>query len=351
MAMTSDDRLEIQVAVDGVPIPGLLRASVATTNSFSADTFSLTFSTGSRVSSNIGFWSSVPSACLTVTAVSSRVYGRTYQDLITGMIDTIHVNPIQGTVTVDGRDLSSLLIDAYRQQDFVNQTASEIVSTIAQYHDLRPVVTATTENIGRYYGDGHTKLSLGQFSRIQSDWDLVVQLARLSNFDVFVQAKSLHFRPASRYTDSPVFIDLRDMKRVRIERNLNTAASTTATVQSWNSRNMAAYQSSSVSEPAAANAGPPSGAKPSFLFSGSNYTSGQVSDLAGRYAAELGRLTTILEMDMPWDLSLSPRTVILLSNTDSSFDTTYQIDSIERHYSSTSGSAQALRAAQISAIY
>ena len=35
------------------------------------------------------------------------------------------------------------MIDSYRQQDFVNQSASEIVSAIAQYHNLQAVVTPT----------------------------------------------------------------------------------------------------------------------------------------------------------------------------------------------------------------
>ncbi len=176
-------------------MPGLLRASIATTNCFSADTYSLTFAIGGP--ENIAFWSTISSAYLEVTAVASSMLGPTYYNLISGMADTIHVDPIHRTVGVEGRDLSSSLVDSYRQQDFVNQSASEIVSTIAQYHGLKPVVTATSGTVGRYYGDGYTKLSLGQFSSLQSDWDLVVQLARQNNFDVFVE-KSVTLFPGFR---------------------------------------------------------------------------------------------------------------------------------------------------------
>jgi hypothetical protein len=51
-------------------------------------------------------------------------------------------------------------------------------------------------------------------------------------------------------------------------------------------------------------------------------------------------------MAMPWDLSLSPRTVMLLTATDSQLDTTYRIESIERYFSTTSGSRQIIRAAK-----
>lgn len=151
MPIAPAHRMEFMVFINGRPVSGLLRASIVTTNCFSADTFALTFGIGAYPLGDIAFWSSISSAYLKI-AVSSTVRP-TYQSLITGMIDTVLVDPIYGTAGVDGRDLSSSMIDSYRQQDFVNQTASEVVSAIAQYHGLNPVVSSTTANVGRYYGD------------------------------------------------------------------------------------------------------------------------------------------------------------------------------------------------------
>jgi phage protein D len=338
--------MEVQVSLNGDPISGLLQAVIATTNTFSADTYSLTFAIGGSASNDMAFWSLASSAYIEVTAVISSAYGSTYQSLIVGMADAIHVDPIMRTVAVEGRDLSSSMIDSYRQQDFVNQTASEIVSTIAQYHGLQPVVTATSGNVGRYYGDGYTKLSLGQFSRLQSDWDLLVQLARQNAFDVFVDGKSLYFQPAGSAANALISISLLDTNSVQIERDFNISTNTTARVQSWDSQNLVAYNSDNPSSGAAVNQGASAVNQP-FLFLGSNYTSQQVADAAVRYAAEATRLGTILHLDMPWDLSLAPRATILLDGTGSTFDTIYMIDSIERHYSSTSGSRQLIRAAQV----
>jgi hypothetical protein len=343
MLQRSADTMEVQISINGDQISGLLRASIATTNCFSADTYSLTIALGS--SGNTALWSAVCSAYVEVTAVTSSAYGPTYQSLITGMADTIHADPIRGTVGVEGRDLSSSMIDAYRQQDFVNQTASEIVSIIAQYHSLQPVVTPTSGNVGRYYSDGYTKLSLGQFSRLQSDWDLVVQLARQNDFDVFVEGQSLYFQPSGGFANALVPVSIQDVQSARIERNLTISTNATAKVQSWNSQNMAAYDSDNPEGGAVAPQGSSTTNLP-FLFSGANYTSQQVTDSAQRYSAELSRLGTVLHLDMPWDLSLAPRATILLTDTNSLFDTTYLIDSIERHYSPTSGSKQTVRATQ-----
>jgi hypothetical protein len=339
------DWMELQISLNGAPVEGLLHASIVTSNCFSSDSYALTFAMGPSPLSDILFWSSLSDIYVQISL--SVDYGPTFRSLISGMIDTIVVDPIQRTVAIEGRDLSSTLIDAYSQQDFVNQTASEVASTIALNHGLIPIVIATSGNVGRYYGDGHTRLSLGQFSRLRSDWDLVVQLARENVFDVFVQGMSFFFQPSTPLGDIPVHIALRDVKSIRFEQTLTIASNSTARVQSWDSQNVTSYASNATgddtdtAQPSAlANSQP-------FLFSASNFTSQQVADSAGRYAAELSRLGTVMHIEMPWDLTLSPRTIILIDETNSLLDAIYRIETIERHYSTTSGSSQIIRAVAI----
>ncbi|HBK05776.1 MAG TPA: hypothetical protein DDZ81_07900 [Acetobacteraceae bacterium] len=324
----------IEVTIDGTPISGLLWAYIVTTNSFSADTYALTFAIGVQPQEDIGFWSSLTAGTVEV--------GADYNSLITGIIDTIRIDPIRGVATIEGRDLSGRLVDCYRQQDFVNQTASEVVSTIARYHGLPPVVTTTEGNIGRYYADGYTKLSLGQFSRSQSDWDLIVQLAREAAFDVFVQGTSLYFQPPTSATTVPIALSLRDVQALYVDRNINMANNSSAQVQSWNSRDMVSYSSLQAQQSGAS--GSPS---LPFLFSGSNYTAQQVTDTMSQYTAELGRLTTTLRIEMPWNAALTPRTIIMLSGTGSALDTTYRVDTVERRFSASSGSEQTIYACQV----
>jgi hypothetical protein len=342
MSESLTSRLELQVSMNGSPVQGLLQASIVTSNCFSSDSYSLTFAMGALPLNDIAFWSTLSSAYVEISVTAA--YEPIAQNLISGMIDTIHINPVQGIVAVEGRDLSSSLIDSYRQQDFVNQTASEIASTIASYHGLNPVVTATSSNVGRYYGDGYTRLSIGQFSRLRSDWDLMVQLARENEFDVFVQGSTLFFQPSTYSGGLPVHIAFRDVKSIRFEQTPSVGSNATARVQSWNSQNMASYASNAASGgPDPTRDSAPANNQP-FLFSAANFTSQQVTDTAGRFTAELARLGTVLHIEMPWDIALSPRTIILIDETSSPLDTTYKIDNIERHYSTTSGSSQTIRA-------
>ncbi len=329
----------IQVTIDGTPIYGLLRASIVATNSFCADTYVLTFAIGAQPQNDIGFWASVTSGIVTVSAGQTSPYGPIYNPLITGIIDAIGVDPVHGVATVEGRDLSGRLVDCYRQQDFVNQTASEIVATIAQYHGLPPQVAATEGNVGRYYADGYTKLSLGQYSRLQSDWDLIVELAREAAFDVYVQGTSLYFQPQTVPMGVPIGLSLHQVQGLFIERNVNVSLNATAQVQSWNSRDMASYSSLPNQQ-----TGP---ASLPFLFSGSNYTSQQVTNSMSQYGAELARLATTLRIEMPWNPALTPRTIIVLSGTNSVLDRAYRIDSVESRFSGASGSEQTIFACQI----
>lgn len=332
----------IQVTINSTPIFGLIRASIVTTNSFCADTYGLTFTIGVQPQNNIVFWSSLTSGTIEVSAVQPSPYGPIYNSLITGFIDTIRIDPIHGVATIEGRDLSGRLVDSYRQQDFVNQTASEIVTTIAQYHGLPPVVTETQGSIGRYYADGYTKFSLGQYSRLQSDWDLIVQLAREAAFDVFVQGTALYFQPQTATAGAPIELPIRDVQGLFIERNINVGINATAQVQSWNSHDMASYSSFPNPQPGAS--GTPS---LPFLFSGSNYTSQQVTDSMSQYSTELARLSTTLRIEMPWNAALRPRTIIVVSGTNSVLDRAYRIDTVESRFSGSSGSEQTIHACQI----
>ena len=348
MAAFTSRGASLQVLVNGVRTDRLLHASIVNSNCFSSDHYAVTLAVNMATSDEISFWSSLSTGFVEIDLVDNS---STSQPLISGLIDSMAIDPIRSTVAIEGRDLSSILIDSYRQQDFVNQTASEVVSAVAQQHGLTPVVTPTLGSVGRYYGDGFTRLSLGLYSRLRSDWDLVVQLARENSFDVFVQANNLVFQPSESGNDVPVYIPREGVTAMRFEKSLAIPPNATASVQSWNSRDKTSYSSdssSSLPDPTQLDGTNVQSASPQslqpFLFSAANFTSEQVVNCASRFAAELNRLGVTAILEMPWDLSLSPRTTIFLGDTGSALDGAYKIDSIERHFSTTSGSNQVIRA-------
>jgi hypothetical protein len=339
--MTAETILDFNVVVtlDGLSIDGIKQLNIVNTNSYSCDTFSVSLVVGRSPLTSASFWTEIQGGQIDV--VADLKDGRSGARLITGRIDTMHMDPLRQIVVLEGRDLSAGLIDAYRQQDFVNQSASEIVTTIALQHGLEPIVTTTAGNVGRYYSDGFTRLSLGQYSKYRSDWDTIVQLGRQSGFDVFVQGTSLYFQPAAQPIGAPVLVSANDLLTMRVERSLYLDPDSQVSVRSWNSQDMASYSnqpnqySNSTIDPIS-NQG--------YLFTDANLTASQVDSFAGQLGTELGRLRTVLHLEMPWNLKISARSLILLTDTQSSLNGLYVVDSLERDYSTVHGSTQRIRA-------
>jgi prophage tail gpP-like protein len=144
--------MSLLVTVNNDLVPGLLQGNVTTSNYFSADCFSLTFAPRRNATFDLAAWAGLSTLYVTVADGGSP----TPPNLITGIADSLTVDPILQTISLEGRDLSARLIDSYSQRDFVNQTASEIVEAIAADHGLAAQATATSGNVGRYFGDGFT---------------------------------------------------------------------------------------------------------------------------------------------------------------------------------------------------
>jgi hypothetical protein len=111
-----------------------------------------------------------------------------------------------GRLQIEGRDLSSRLIENKTQEAFVNQTSSQVATTLAQRRGLTPQVTATTTLVGRYYQQDHVRDSLNQFSRTTTEWDLLIYLAQREGFDVFVKGTTLYFQPTTDPSADPYVV-------------------------------------------------------------------------------------------------------------------------------------------------
>ncbi len=130
------------------------------------------------------------------------------------------IDPALGLVHLDGRDLTTSLIETRTQETFANRTASEIATLLAGRHSLTAQVVPTTTPVGRYYQDEHDRITLDQFSHATTEWDLLVFLARQESFDVFVQGQSLYFQPATQPTDIAMAVRPGDLIDLKLERSL-----------------------------------------------------------------------------------------------------------------------------------
>lgn len=259
--------------------------------------------------------------------------------LLQGQADTIHIDPIHNTIEIDGRDLTARLLDARTQETFANQTASEIAKTLAGRHSLNPVVTPTTTLAGRYYGAEHDRITLGQFSRSTTEWDLLTFLAAREGFEVFVAGQALYFQPLSQAA-APLILTPADCISLSLERALTLARDIEVTVKSWNTRQQTAFSQTARSAPQGHGA---TGTPQKIVVVRPNLSSNDALQLAQRILSDLSSHERIVHADLPGDVTLTPRSRITLTGTNTDFDQTYYIAEIDRQFSLRHGFTQRLR--------
>jgi len=330
---------------DGTPIQGVVEAEVHSNNHYAADRFAAVVAMGVDLWTTATYWASQTDILLDVQF--SLDGGATYTSLIQGLIDNVSIDVLNGLLHVEGRDLTASMIDNRTQETFANRTSSEIATIYAQRHNLIPVVTATTTPVGRYYQSEHDRMTLNQFSRSMTEWDLLVFLAGQEGFDVFVSGTSLYFQPTPTSLSIPYLVTPALLQNLRLERSLTLARDIVVTVKSWNSRQQNAFTQtmrSSGRASAGATTTRQSGPPQHYVFVRPNLTMNDALKLAQQKAAELTQHERVWEATMPGDLTLNPRSMIQLTGTATDFDQTYFVDMIDRHLSVEGGFVQRLRA-------
>ncbi len=335
----------LRLLANGMRITGVIDAEVIANNHYGADRFSAAVALGTDPWAPAGFWASQTD--IQVDVQFSLDGGASFQSLLVGAVDSVAIDPILGHVQIHGRDLTAGLIEARTQETFANRTASEIATILAGRHQLVPVITQTTTPVGRYYQSEHDRITLGQFSRATTEWDLLVFLARQEGFDVFVQGQELHFQPPSSAPTLAQVIRPTDATELRLERALTLARDIEVTVKSWNSRNQAAFTQTARAarqQGGAGQGGGKSGPPQRYVFVLPNLTPDAALKFAQTKLQELTQHERVIEVSMPGELSLSPRSTLILDGTGTEFDQTYFIDTIERRLHRDSGFTQRIRA-------
>jgi hypothetical protein len=134
-----------------------------------------------------------------------------------------------------------------------------------------------------------------------------------------------------------------DVIDLRLERSLTLARDIEVVVKSWNSR----QNSASVQRATAAGSRGTrhsSGSPQIYAFVRPNLTPDEALKFAQRKLFELTRHERSLEIRMPGELTLTPRSMLMLDGTGTEFDQAYYVDVIERRLHRDTGLTQHVRA-------
>jgi phage protein D len=254
---------------------------------------------------------------------------------ILGQVDNAEIDQVRQVLTLTGRDLSAVFLDAQTTQKFQNQTSSQIAATLAARHGLQTNIAATMTPVGTYYTADRVNLT-----RKQSEWDLLIFLAQHEGFDLWVSGNTLNFQPSLNlatatpyvmiYSSAPSrFASFMDLK---MSRSQTLARDVTVTVRSWNQVQQKGFTVTAKRQQAAKGqrAGGPA---QNYTFTVPNLDQVSAQNYANRKLEEITRMERVINAELAGDDTLTIRTPIQLVGTGTSFDQLYYPDTITRSIS------------------
>ncbi len=321
----------LTVLADGAALPNLLDADIVANAHFAAARFRIRLAADPATAAGL-------LAAGTVLDIQLASGGAPVS-ILQGEADTLSIDVINQTLEIDGRDLTARLLDARTQETFSNQTASEIARTLAARHALAADVTATTTLAGRYYEDEHDRITLGQFARATTEWDLLTFLAAREGFDVYVSGQTLTFAPPAA-TAAALTLTPGQCISLQLDRALTLARDIEVTVKSWNTRQQAAYTQTARSP---ARGGKSGGSPQRIVVVRPNLAPDDARQLAQRILADLSAHERVVHAELPGELTLSPRSRIRLAGTGTDFDQLYVVAELDRQFHAEHGFTERLR--------
>lgn len=268
--------------------------------------------------------------------------------LMSARIDNVNFDPAAATLTLSGRDLTSLFIDKKSDAKYVSKTASQIAEMVAgQFDVLSTSIQATTDLVGAYYDADQVHMQ-----QQDSMWTLLTYLAQREGMQCFVLGRTLYFgqfgSPAlgGAVANTPYAIQFeapaadRPYARANVEKlsfshDLTIAGDIAVRVRSYHGAKNACYSGNAST--AKSNLAVQKSAKPvkttqSYDFTFPGMTEAECKEKADKLLGEIGKHELKMEVTVPGDITTFPWTPVNVRGTGTLFDTDYQLAKISRSF-------------------
>lgn len=334
-ALNSVRQPRARVLAGGSEVAGVLALDVFANNHLAADRFRV------RLAASVTDAAALQEPGLQLDVQVGLDGG--WNSLMLGVADTLSLDPIRGLLDIEGRDLSAGLIEARIGETFANRTASEIVEVLAARHGLVADAERTSAPIGRYYQSEHDRLTLPQFSKAMTEWDLLAFLAGQEGFDLFMDGSRLRFGPRD---GTAVTLRVADCLGLELEHALGLSQAVEVTVRSWGTRSGAAVEHtarrSGLSRAGSGKAGSGKAGLRQALVR-PNLDAEQARRVAERAVADLVRHERTASATMPGELGMTARSRVGLVGAGADWDREYAVAELSRHLDVRRGFTQRLR--------
>lgn len=144
--------------------------------------------------------------------------------MMDGVVDTLHLSFSKSLVTIRGRDRSALLQESFTHTQFRNQTVAQVVKFIADKHELQSDIVDSGATVGTVFNT--EKIGIENVpSQGYNDWELLCKFAEYDAYAVFVEGNTLHYRPMENGDDTILFKYGVNIIELEANKNFSTATS------------------------------------------------------------------------------------------------------------------------------
>ncbi|MET3229443.1 UNVERIFIED_ORG: phage protein D [Burkholderia sp. 1263] len=335
----------------GVVMQGVTAFEVENNTYSNADTFSCTFSANALPESNNAKWFSQQSDMylelfMGVPPDPTNWVADDLKSWVYGQTDKIGYDPITGIITVTGRDLARVFIDAKTTEKFQNKTSSQVAQILAARHGLTAKVVATKTPIGKLYEIDHEHMN-----DAQTEWDILTHLARVEQYAVYVRGKTLYFQPKpdpSKVSPYPIVWTPPDsatgfptcaVTGLKLDRALTISRGITVVVRSFNDAAQKTFTATYPPKQKTSIKVGGFGAPQTYYYDIANLTQQAVVARAQSKYAELIQHEMLMSFEIPGagNDSLDVNSLASLIGTGTAWDQTYFPESLKRSMSFSSG--------------
>lgn len=330
----------------------VLSYSVDNNTNFQADTFDVELETWQQKDGfGLSFWADAGTTLVEVflgflqPGQAETDAPASLTSLLLGQVDDVDADVTSGMLKLSGRDLTAKLIDTKTTMTWPNQTASQIVTTLAGQAGLTPKVTATSTPVGKYSSSAYAAVG-----REVPLWDLVSTYAQQEGFDAFVTGTTLYFGPSIADSDpSPFLISCsRDaasnsidcnVETLKLKRSLTLAKDLTVTAigHSLKTGKPVKEVASRAGVKTVKTTATKAQTSQNYVIRSPNLTPQQALQLAQKTLDDLTRHERTFEATNWDDGTINSRRKARITGTGTSFDADYFLDKVTHTFSAPDG--------------
>ena len=394
----------LRVFVGGELCLGFDEASVTSVGHLSADKFTATCAMGADPKKDEVWWSNQQDVRVDIRFAllepGQTEDQATFRSLIIGVVDRINYNPFTNLIVIDGKDLSSLLMESPIVDSYRNESPSSLARRFASDVGLDSDVDEVGGFAGQFYQLQHTAQSTGEFGRATNKWDLLAFMAQQTGYRLYVEGTKLYFKaPIEPDKDHPYVINVTKGERtqtgsvsasatasvinaiaVSCDRHTHLARDIQVVVQSHHGHLGASFQAvasksgvhvtgqggatrrtaptdefgpaigggggggdefgGAAHVPSPHNEHTPgkvSGRVSRYLFIRRNMTREDAVAFAKKMLTEISSHERLVDIRIPGEIKIGPQVMVKLTGTGTSWDQPYYVDTVHRRLSENSG--------------